>query len=99
MARMSCWCCICLHLATAGRTVAADGLRALDAAARDWRQTVIEPLRRIRRSGDWSGHPDWPALRSTIKSAELEAERQQVAFLFEVEIDTQPADSPNDAAP
>ena len=57
----------------------ASAVAALDAAVRDWRDDVVVPLRRVRRRLK-TEEGDAQALRTTIKGAELTAERleQQV---------------------
>ncbi len=62
-----------------------NDLAAIDALVRDWRNDVIQPLRRVRTRMK-SGPSPAPssiteALRNRIKAAELEAEKIELAML------------------
>jgi uncharacterized protein (TIGR02444 family) len=75
-----------LWLASEGRAVSADDLRAAEAATRAWRLQAVVPLRAVRRfikepppALDAAGVA---ALRERVKAAELESERLQQEALF-----------------
>jgi uncharacterized protein (TIGR02444 family) len=60
----------------------ARDLQAVDAEVRPWRETVVKPLREVRRL-----IKGWPedavqALREKLKTAELDAERIEQDMLF-----------------
>ena len=70
-----------LFLATNGRQLSVDDVRAIDASIRDWRERVVQPLRAVRRDLKTGIKPidvqAAEALRSAIKRDELQAERLQ----------------------
>jgi uncharacterized protein (TIGR02444 family) len=70
LALYGCW----LGLSGRGR-IDARGLAAADAAIADWRHSVIEPLRTVRRALKAADDPGAPELCERVKAAELEAER------------------------
>jgi uncharacterized protein (TIGR02444 family) len=70
LALYGCW----LGLSGRGR-IDARGLAAADAAIADWRRSVIEPLRTVRRALKATDDAGEPELRERVKAAELEAER------------------------
>ena len=63
------------------RSFSADAVRALDEKIRDWRETVVIPLRALRRSLKQGATLVGPAVaepfRARVKALELEAERVQ----------------------
>src|SRR5436305_5642034 len=65
--------------ARSGVRVAPAGIASIDAEVRDWREQVVQPLRSVRRYLKTVGEPFEEAakLREAIKSAELDAERQE----------------------
>ncbi|MBN16368.1 MAG: TIGR02444 family protein [Pelagibacterium sp.] len=71
-----------LYSAALGEILSADDLERMDAAIIDWRQTVVHPLRTMRRQLKSSqfGQPV-VRLRETIKSAELRSEQIELAML------------------
>jgi len=68
----------------AGHGVAPQTIASLETGARDWRDTVIVPLRHTRQAmkGRYAA-PAETALREDIKRAELEAEHLHVLRLAE----------------
>ena len=92
-----------LHwLATARPAALDDGeVAAILAETEDWRETVVKPLRAIRRrmkSGyDGFAADDVAAMRSEIKRLELQSERQEHEFLYAREGRPVPDSSPADA--
>ncbi len=89
-----------LHLAMRRRSVAVAAVAAMDAAARPWRESVIVPLRMVRRRlrQQPPGYPGAAALRSSVVAIEIEAERAQLAFLETAEVTTHNAATPGAAA-
>lgn len=78
--------CVLLALLYAehhGLRIDAETVRALDALTLDWRQNVVHPLRTMRRRLKSAGQADSAVevFRSTIKDAELAAERRQLVKL------------------
>ncbi len=65
--------------ARSGIRVAPAEIESIDAVVRDWREQVVQPLRSVRRYLKTVSEPFEEAakLREAIKSAELEAERQE----------------------
>ena len=63
-----------LFAGTRGVSLGADGVAALDAAVRPWREDVVVALRRVRRDLKGQGE-EAEALRTTVKGAELAAEK------------------------
>jgi uncharacterized protein (TIGR02444 family) len=68
-----------------GRRLDAAACRRLDDAVRAWHRDVVQPLRAARRALK-PAHPGLPdearlALREDVKTAELEAERLEIAML------------------
>ena len=70
-----------LFLSLSQRKLTADEVRRIDAAIRDWRANVVQPLRAVRRNLKGGIAPvtatDADTLRSAIKRDELAAERMQ----------------------
>ena len=68
-----------LWKAHSGIRVVPAEIESLDAQVRDWREHVVQPLRSVRRYLKSISEPfeDAAKLRDAIKSAELEAERQE----------------------
>ena len=89
-----------LLLARCNRSVSRAGVAQIEAAARPWRDAVIAPLRRIRRELKTipAGYPEAPALRQAIAASEIEAERMQLLFLHDDSAETEPCDTPGQAA-
>jgi uncharacterized protein (TIGR02444 family) len=89
-----------LHLAMTRRSVAVAAISEMDAAARPWRESVIVPLRMVRRElrRNTPGYPGAAALRSAVAAIEIEAERLQLAFLDAADVTTHPAATPHAAA-
>ncbi len=53
----------------------------------DWNRQVVKPLRRVRttvKRGDWPGGGDLPALLEQCRQLELEAEKQQQQWLYQL---------------
>ncbi|MEL7046808.1 MAG: TIGR02444 family protein [Pseudomonadota bacterium] len=69
-------------LATRGVELDAALLDRAEARSRPWRQEVVQPLRRLRRS--WKERPPHESAYGAIKDLELVAERKQLAFLEEL---------------
>jgi uncharacterized protein (TIGR02444 family) len=70
----------CLYLGEVlGRGVDAAALDAASRAIRPWNQSVVQPLRTLRRHLAEAGEP---AVRSAVGAAELEAERVAQARLI-----------------
>lgn len=82
-----------LHLARSRRFLTVDGIRECDRAAREWRSDVIHPLRRLRGilKAAPAEYPQAAALRETIASAEIEAERMQLLRLAACDVLSQQA--------
>ncbi len=82
-----------LHLATARRSVTVSAVAEIDAAARPWRESVVIPLRMIRRGLRQSpaGYAEAEPLRRSVAAIEIEAERMQLAFLEMVVVTAQQA--------
>ena len=81
-----------LYLASTGRRITADEARGVLAGVEPWRAQVVVPLRTARRNLK-TPVPGFDAtaaetLRSIVKKAELEAERQQQAALHARSLDT-----------
>ena len=77
----------CLFLAKRGAALGEEGLAPLMRHAAAWSETVVSPLRRIRRrlKQEAVGAIDpkaAEATRAAVKSAELEAERAQLAMFY-----------------
>ena len=77
-----------LHWLATVRTTALDDkeIGAILAETEDWRETVVKPLRAMRRRMK-SGYDGFPgaevdAMRSEIKRLELQSERQEHDYLF-----------------
>ena len=84
---------LCCWHATSGRgELAGEELLRLIARVRDWRETVIEPLRAMRRSLKAHPLPDAQELRDRIEACELEAERIEQSMLEEEVSGPSPAD-------
>jgi uncharacterized protein (TIGR02444 family) len=70
-----------LWAAASGHQLDAEAIAAADRAARQWRETVTQPLRAARRAlktrPDRFDESDLTALRQQVMAAELEAERLQ----------------------
>ena len=64
-----------LFAGTRGIRLDAAAVAALDAAVRDWRDEVVVPLRAVRRRLKEEAGEAPQALRTTVKGAELAAER------------------------
>jgi uncharacterized protein (TIGR02444 family) len=73
---------ISLYSAALGIILTANDLERMDAAIIEWRQTVVHPLRAMRRQLK-SSHYGQPVvrLRETIKSVELRSEQIELAML------------------
>jgi uncharacterized protein (TIGR02444 family) len=73
-------------LADDGRTLAADEVKKLDDAVRDWRNLTIVPIRDIRRKLKGArtivDAAAQEVFRNKVKAIELDAERLQQAALF-----------------
>lgn len=63
--------------------VDAEAIKELDVLVAPWRVSVVQPLRAVRRSLKNAGleNGEIEALRSTVKMAELAAEKQELALL------------------
>lgn len=72
-----------LHLSAAGRKISRTDLQTLEAVARPWRETVVVPLRNIRRGLRQSsdGYEGAETLRRSVGALELEAERIELERL------------------
>lgn len=92
-----------LFVAARGRALTATRLQELRTASAPWRQSVVLPLRTLRRdmkalpdgpmlAALFASHPSAATLRERIKGLELEAERAQLA-LFERLAAAWPADA------
>jgi len=64
-----------------GQPIREEELRRIDGTISPWRRDVVRHLRHARRALRSSPAPEAQNLRETIKAAELEAERQQLAML------------------
>jgi uncharacterized protein (TIGR02444 family) len=77
-----------LWLAASGRRLGIAEVKDLEAKASGWRETVVVPLRSLRRSLKGRALLVEPgaaeAFRSRIKAVELEAERLQQEALYEL---------------
>jgi uncharacterized protein (TIGR02444 family) len=77
-----------LWLAASGRRLGVAEVKDLEAKASGWRETVVVPLRSLRRSLKGQASLVEPgaveAFRSRIKALELEAERLQQEALYEL---------------
>lgn len=62
-------------LAQRHQCLSADHLLALDECVREWRETVVKPLRALRR--DLRDYPQAAGVRDALKALELRAEREQ----------------------
>lgn len=60
----------------------ADELIQIETAVTDWRETVVKPLRAVRRTLKGRAEAAVVALRDRIKADELEAEKLEQAMLF-----------------
>jgi uncharacterized protein (TIGR02444 family) len=73
-------------LADDGRLLAADEVKKLDDAVRDWRNLTIVPIRDTRRKLKGArtivDPADQEVFRNKVKAVELDAERLQQAALF-----------------
>ncbi len=89
-----------LHLALMCRSVSAASVAGMAAAARPWRESVIVPLRLVRRGlrQPPAGYAGAAALRTSVAAMEIEAERMQLAFLDALDTTAQPATPPPAAA-
>jgi uncharacterized protein (TIGR02444 family) len=85
-----------LWAAASGHQLDAEAIAAADRTARQWRQTVTQPLRAARRAlktgPDHFDASDVAALRRQVMAAELESERlQQAAMARDVTLDARGA--------
>lgn len=72
-----------MWLAAGDRSLSVDEIAAIDRHIRSWRETVVVPLRAVRRSISKSGeNTSSVELRNRVKKAELHAERIQQDELF-----------------
>lgn len=71
----------CWHAAVGRGALAREDVTRLIASVRRWRETVIEPLRAMRRALKPHPRPDARVLRDRIKACELEAERIEQSML------------------
>jgi len=93
-----------IYLADCGRQLDPDAVAALETGLQPWRDTVVRPLREVRRRlrSDVGplATPTTRALRDRIKGAELAAEKLQqhaLAALCPPDACGDPADSPQQA--
>ncbi len=89
-----------LHLALTRRSVMAATVAEMAAAALPWRESVVVPLRLVRRGlrQPPPGYAGAAALRTSIAAIEIEAERMQLAFLGALDVTAHPAATPLAAA-
>ena len=76
------WAC---WLETQGRALSADSLAQAMAQLAHWEQSVVRPLRQLRRAlkaGHAWGQEDVEPTRALIKAAELKAEQQEQCWLY-----------------
>ncbi len=62
-------------LAHSNRRLSADHLKAVDELVGEWRESVVQPLRALRRQ--LRGYQQAAGVREEIKALELRAEREQ----------------------
>ena len=67
-------------LAARNQCLSADHLLALDERVREWRETVVKPLRALRR--DLRDYPQAAGVRDELKALELRAEREQQDMIY-----------------
>jgi uncharacterized protein (TIGR02444 family) len=67
-------------LAGMDQRLSAGHLAAVEEAIADWRDTVIKPIRELRRL--WHDYPEATGLYNAIKALELRAEQQQQDRMF-----------------
>ena len=70
-----------LFAATRRTALGVDDVRRIDRSCARWREAVIQPLRAVRRAASMGGAPDAADVYSTLKSAELVAERSEQRLL------------------
>lgn len=85
-----------LWAAASGHQLDAEAIAAVDRAARQWRETVTQPLRAARRAlktrPDRVDESEVTALRRQVMAAELESERlQQGAMAHDLTLDARGA--------
>ena len=95
--------CVMLHLlylASGRRSLSDSGVVQLDAAARQWRETVIVPLRHVRQvlRQPRMGYPERDTLRRQVVETEIEAERMQIRYLACLQLSAQRASTHRAAA-
>ena len=78
----ACW------LASQGRRMTSSHHAELEMRVSEWRQRVVRPLRALRR--DLRHYPEAHALRESIKSLELQSERQQQDMMWDYFQSAQP---------
>lgn len=69
-------------LATLNRRLTKAHLVALNAGVNEWRNTVVQPLRDLRRQ--LHHYPAAAAIREDLKALELRSERQQQNLMYDI---------------
>lgn len=80
----------CLWRASCGERLSATQVRSAADAVQQWRESVVVPVRSLRRS--LPEIASQTAVRAALLQAELEAERHQQALLFQLHAEDAAAD-------